>query len=522
MRLILAVLLLLQSQSPGGSISGTVVLAGSASQSPLAMARVELSGGPILPLVARTDGQGRFAFSNLPAGSYRLRVTKDGFIRQENAKRAPVTIRSGETHKPVVFALEPAPTMAGRIQNENGEPIVNILVQALKGVYGTDGKRTFLVLASTLSDDRGNYRLYWLDPGEYVVSASFVPVVKTPGNPIETVQRVVYAPTYYPNASALVDARRIVLKADQNSLTLDFRLIRAPVVTVRGSTTETNHPLSTSVTLRIAGDAAGTPRYSAKSNDLGTFEIRNVAPGSYVATAESLVGNELLKASKHFEVYDRDVNNVGLALSPGIPITGRIALDTGTLLTPGAAHSNLSSVDPYLDSFASPPIQSDGQFIIKSVQPGEYTFDVAGIPEDLYIKSEQAGQINLVGVTLGIGTGSPAPFEVLLGTDGGRVIGTVADAAGKPFAGAQVVLVPQADRRNLPSNYRVGSSDEEGKFDLRGIPPGEYQFFAFDDIEDLAWLNSEFMGNYRDVGIGVTIVPNARGTIQLPLISAKR
>jgi Carboxypeptidase regulatory-like domain len=515
---ILAFLLMLQAAPPAGSVSGTVILAGSASQSPLALARVELSGGPVRSLVVRTDGLGRFAFANLPPGAYKLRVTKDGFIRQENAKRAPIVIRPGESHKPVVFALEVAPTMAGRIQNENGEPVANILVQAMKGVYGSDGKRTFTELASTLSDDLGDYRLYWLDPGEYVVSASYVPVAKTSVNPIQAVPRVVYAQTYYPNANALIGARRIVLKADQNNLTLDFRLIRAPLVTVRGSTTESNHPLSTNVTLRMAGDAAGTPRYSAKSSDLGAFVIENVAPGSYIATAETLLGNTRIQASKHIVVYDRDENNVGLVLNAGVPIAGRVALDTGAPVNLGAARPAMNSVDQYLDSFAGPTFQSDGQFVINSVQPGEYTFDISALPEDLYIKSERSGQTNLIGVTLGIGAGSPAPFEIQLGTDGGHIDGTVADSAGKPFAGAQVVLVPKGIR----SNYRVSNSDEDGMFVLRGIPPGDYQLFAWEDVEDRAWLNSEFMASYGDAGTAVTIVPNARGTIQLPLIPEKR
>jgi hypothetical protein len=255
---------------------------------------------------------------------------------------------------------------------------------------------------------------------------------------------------------------------------------------------------------------------------LGSFEFRSVAPGSYVATTEALVGKELIKASKHIEVYDRDENNVGLILSSGIQIAGRIAVDTGAPLNLGKARPSLNSIDPYLDSFAGPTFQSDGQFIINSVQPGEYTFDISGIPEDLYIKSERSGQTNLVGVTLGIGTGSPAPFEILLGTDGGRIEGTVADAAGKPFAGAQVILAPKGDRRSLSSNYRIAASGEDGKFDLRGIPPGEYQLLALEDVEDRAWLNSEFMGSYQDAGTAVTIVPNARGTITLPLIPEKR
>jgi hypothetical protein len=241
---------------------------------------------------------------------------------------------------------------------------------------------------------------------------------------------------------------------------------------------------------------------------------------SHRSSAEALVGNGLIKATKHVEVYDRDVNNVGLVLSSGIQITGRIAVDTRAPLNLGKARPVMNSIDPYLDSFAGPTLQSDGQFFINSVQPGEYTFDISGIPEDLYVKSERSGQTNLQGLPLGIGTGSPAPFEILLGTDGGRVIGTVADASGKPFAGAQVVLVPKGGRRNLPDQYRVSSSDEDGAFDLRGIPPGDYQLFAFEDMEDRAWLNSEFIGT--NIGTEVTIVPNTRGTIQLPLIPEKR
>ena len=346
MNLIIALLLMLQTESPTGSVSGTVILAESASQAPLAMARVELSGGPVLPIIARTDGLGRFAFANLPPGNYRLRVTKDGFIRQEYSKRAPIVIKSGEAHKPVIFALEPAPTMAGRIQNDQGRPIANILVRAMKAGYGPDGNRMYTEFVSTVSDDRGDYRLYWLDPGDYVVSATFVPVVKALDDPAPVAVPVAYAPTYYPNASALASAQRISLKANQNILTLDFRLVRAPVVSIRGTTTEGNRPTSTSVTLRIAGDAAGAPRYAAKSDERGLFEIRNVAPGSYIATAEALVENALVKASKHIEVYDRDVNNVGLMLTPGVSVSGRLTADTGGTINPGIARPRLNSTDP--------------------------------------------------------------------------------------------------------------------------------------------------------------------------------
>jgi hypothetical protein len=288
----------------------------------------------------------------------------------------PDTLQSSSSrasaHKPVTIALERAPTIAGHIQNESGEPVANILVQALKGVYGTDGKRSYTPFAATLSDDHGEYRLYWLDPGEYIVSASFVAVVKTPGNPIYGVPQVVYAPTLYPGASDLANAQRITLKADQNDLTRDFRLVKALALSVRGSTTTNDNrraPLVT-VTLSMAGDSTGAARYTARSSEDGLFEIKNVAPGSYIATTETVVGKERYAAARHIVVYDHDENNVGLILSPGIPVSGKIGLDSGGPVSLQSTRAQLTTVDPFMESFSTVGFQPNGQFVIRYVQPG--------------------------------------------------------------------------------------------------------------------------------------------------------
>jgi len=522
--LFLAAMLMLQAAPATGSISGTVTLASSQTQTAVTLARVELSGGPMLPQIVRTDGQGQFSFANLSAGSYRLLVSKDGFIRREFAARAAVVIKPGEAHKPVAIALEVAPTIAGHIQNEYGEPIANILVQALKGTYGTDGRRSFTPFVATISDDRGEYRLYWLDPGEYIISASYLPVVKTPGNPIETVAQVIYAPTFYPNSPDLANAQRIALRADQNDLTRDFRLAKVAAVTVRGTTTtKENRPVPmVNVTLSMAGDSIAAARYAAKSRDDGTFEIKNVAPGSYIATSETFDGKERYSAARHIVVYDHDENNVGLVLSPGISVSGKITLDTGVPVSMRSGGAQLLPADTYMESFASTELQPDGQFVIRNVQPGTYTLGITGIPEDLYIKAERSGQTNFMGSAFGLAFDPPASLEVLIGSDGGHIHGTVVDDNAKAFAGARIALVPTGTRRDRPDQYRVANSNEEGQFDLRGIPPGEYQLFAWENIEERAWLNADYMRNYVDLGTAATIGEKANGTVQIPLIPDKR
>src|SRR5437870_1551652 len=77
--------------TPGaGTIAGLVIKAGTVVQQPLQDARLELIGGRGTGVVTRTDAAGRFVFSNLAPGEYRVAVTCDGFIRQESPKKIVV------------------------------------------------------------------------------------------------------------------------------------------------------------------------------------------------------------------------------------------------------------------------------------------------------------------------------------------------------------------------------------------------------------------------------------------------
>src|SRR5215471_18787823 len=110
-------------------IRGVVIEAGRAIRQPLQDARLEISGSRST-LVARTDGNGRFTFSNLSPGQYRLTVTCDGFIRQEF--RETITLGGGKQATDILFELERAPTAAGRVLNGYGEPMPNMMVEALR------------------------------------------------------------------------------------------------------------------------------------------------------------------------------------------------------------------------------------------------------------------------------------------------------------------------------------------------------------------------------------------------------
>jgi Carboxypeptidase regulatory-like domain len=79
---LIAILVASQLAPATEAIRGVVIETGTAIRQPLPDARLEINGSRST-LVTRTDGNGRFTFSNLTPGQYRLTVTCDGFIRRE-------------------------------------------------------------------------------------------------------------------------------------------------------------------------------------------------------------------------------------------------------------------------------------------------------------------------------------------------------------------------------------------------------------------------------------------------------
>jgi hypothetical protein len=121
------------------------------------LARID--GRLIDSVAGATDARGRFAIQNVPAGTYRVFATEDNYLRGEHA--APITIAAATRVDNIAIALTPTAVIAGRVVTDSGEPAPKILVRAL-----TSG-----VAAEARTNDLGEYRLFGLAPGSYVVSA---------------------------------------------------------------------------------------------------------------------------------------------------------------------------------------------------------------------------------------------------------------------------------------------------------------------------------------------------------------
>jgi len=160
-----------------GAILGRVVDASSGQ--PISKAIVRLSGaapgGPSLDSsLAITNTRGQFLFRNLPAGAFPLYVEAAGYLPGTYGQRRPegsarsVVVRDTQTTTDAEVRLWRAAAINGTIYDEAG-PAVQITVTAFKRTM-VRGRLLLEARATTVSDERGIYRLHSLVPGDYVVA----------------------------------------------------------------------------------------------------------------------------------------------------------------------------------------------------------------------------------------------------------------------------------------------------------------------------------------------------------------
>jgi Carboxypeptidase regulatory-like domain len=524
MIILFVALVLLQASASVGSLRGVVL---NTANDRLTAARVELTGGPQGPIVTRTDVEGQFAFANIPAGRYHVSVKKEGYVRQEYGQKnstSPgtlIVISPGSPVQNLVFRLQPASTIAGAVRNEDGFPIANILIQALRRSYGVRGNRTITLFSSTLTDDLGGYRLYWVDPGDYYVNASYLPQLPTPVNANEDVPRAAYAPTYYPGSRDPADAERLHLGSGEASGRIDFRLQRSSAVNVRGTVYSvlSRAPAGATVMLMSPEESGSTARYSIKTDEKGSFEMKNVNPGSYVLAAKALAGDGQLGFAT-IQVADIDYARADVIVGPGVTVNVRLFGDAPPSTDLRGTQISLLPLETFTPSPAAATLQPSGVFVLPGVQPGTYVLNVAGLPGDAYVTAAQSAGRDLLSQFVQVDYENGAPLDIQLAFDGGQIAGSVADATGKVSDGATIVLVPDKARRTRPDQYRVTTSDTEGTFAIRGIPPGEYKLFAWQAVEPNAYLNDDFMLNYENLGMTAQVSPGERKQMQIRVIPA--
>lgn len=293
---------LIQAPAPvsSASISGRVVEAGNGT--PISDAQVTVmpvQSTPTFaqpPLSVRTDAGGRFTIGGLQPGRYRVAAQKSGYAFAFGpGAAASVEVAAGQEHG-VDLSLERGAAITGRVVSENGEPLVNLRVMAMRQLVAdprvTESRRGAIgpipAGPGVQTNDLGEFRLFGLPAGEYYVQVSpGFEFGRAATQPARTL-----VPTYFPDATDPGSAQTILVAAGQTSDAIVIRMADAPAFQVSGIVVdETGRPVANAM-VRLDPDSETGPRFSygrlplqAHTSAVGAFSIGNVTTATYTLIA---------------------------------------------------------------------------------------------------------------------------------------------------------------------------------------------------------------------------------------------
>ena len=497
-----------------GPVRGRVV---STAGAPLSRAKVALARVGRFPDVrtADSDREGRFVFAALPVGVYRVLASKAGYsaagvgrdaVTQDTLRTAGrvVTVTGEQPAAEVELSLAPWSTVTGRVRDDEGEPVQGAIVRLLQVRYRA-GRRQLVPVGPSerRTDDRGEYRLFGMPPGAYILSASVheVAAAELPG----------YARTYYPGTARAGDARFVQVEAAAHLTSLDLDLVRGPTYRVGGrirnaagqptmggrvqllTSQRTNAAFIEAVNARIAGD--------------GRFEFPHVAPGLYVMQTQQNSRNGYTEgefAAVAVTVTDSDVLDLHVQASAGSTVTGRVVLaSSGVSTAPSLRALRIQAIAADTDltpnAWARADIGAEGRFVLAGLN-GPRRLMVSNLPAGWTLQAVRVNGLDATDRPLSFGRPeeSLADVEVILTDRVAEVSGIVAGAEGRPTPDAHVVLFPLDSGLWFPqSRYlRSTATDPDGSFRIEALPPGSYSAVAVsalpadgdDAWQDPAWL----------------------------------
>ena len=298
------------------------------------------------------------------------------------------------------------------------------------------------------------------------------------------------------------------------------------------------------------------------TNADGVFDLAGAFPENYILTAitstepppgssgtNNAAGNAVTPPPRpqvgymSVETDGRQTVDVRVLTTTGINVSGRVQIEgNSTDASAALARMNvnltrdpdlLGMTEPFMPLPPNPvggsPAPRNGQVTANGdfkmfIAPGDFRVSVANIPASTYVKSIRLGNEDVLRSGLHITKSVDTTVQIVIGTDGGTIQGSVLDGSLRPFTNATVALVPEGVAlRGQSELYRSTTSDSSGNFELKAIPPGAYKLFAWEWAPPGSWQNADFIRNYEGQGKLIRIAPSEKQQqVQINVISRAR
>jgi len=280
-----------------------------------------------------TDDLGNFSIEKLPAGRYYVNISspRNTYLSYAYGQKKPggpsgtLALADGEKFK-LNVSLTHSSAILGTVLNEDGDPLPNVPMRAWRWVNNS-GIRRLQSIGFAQTDDRGVYRLFGLQPGDYLVSATpdmngalvggidpqtaliekaiaSGPVIPpaAPGLPATVVipvltpqqmadQRQIdgpppgYLPVFHPGTLTASSATIVHVNGGEEKAGVDIQVRLVQATNIKG--TIQNMPAN-GVPVQISlvnDDPAAEGSTSSRADKDGRFTFRAVSPGKYTVLA---------------------------------------------------------------------------------------------------------------------------------------------------------------------------------------------------------------------------------------------
>lgn len=490
-----------------------------------------------------TDEQGHFLFEKVPPGAYDLSVSRNGYVDAEYGQKKPGTpgavlaLASGQRMTDLVFKLARAGAISGHVFDEDGEPISKAEVITYRASK-KPGKEQRNDYQPVLTNDLGEFRIFDLAPGHYYLAVNYrsqehvrlrSELAKQKFNPG-------YLPSYYPNTNDSAKAQAISVGPGDDIRSVDFFLRPSHLVTVSGKVINTVPASSlawTSVSLYPRGsglvDAAQDLSDNFQLKD-GSFVIRNVPPGSYYLSAgwAERESREWHHAQRELDVGNTDIDGVTITISRGTDIPGHLSWEGAPASDSQDLYIRLQPLEENEMRFLGQTPKQDGTFQFKNVPEGTYrpVVSLRGPEGNFYLKSARYGTASVTEAGITVQPGADSSLELILSSRAAHLDGVILNADSLPAFGVHVALIPDPPHRSAKERYKSAVTDQNGKFSMLGITPGDYKLFSWDSVEesdwyDADWLDPEWLKPYETKGESVHLEEGDQKSVNLTLIETR-
>jgi Carboxypeptidase regulatory-like domain len=520
-----------------------------------------------------SNEDGGFHFDHLAQGKYSLNASRQGFAPQSYLQHetflSGVAVGPGKDSIHVRFTLYPSASISGQVLDENGDGVRGAEIMVWKESL-EDGRVKVNQVGQSQTDDEGRYRLEHLGPGKYTASVFAMPwysrnsplghatIVENEGQDSEaltsggagrgnsaaafTVHKgtvnegsglldVVYPTTFYPTGRDIHAASWFTLH-DGDDETADFHLQPIPGIRVQILTGKSEGSGAGTVRLLQEISEQGSDNVGILRREIapGIVEISGLAPGRYQLEAMGAFADEHGRHRLQEVELDGDTQiDLDVETSSGPKISGELrysqpkAPSTFTNLrlkdmqgkdywTQSMPPERKKDSSEAPDGSAAEPVVTSERFAFTNLPAGAAAYDFSVVtPPGTRIESIQATGASVAGHK--ITTDGPSEVHLVVRvTQFNLAIEGIAVQAGKPFAGAMMLLLPESGDEE---SVRRDQSDSDGTFHLDGIAPGKYRLMALEHGWELEWMKPEIRQSLMTKGVETEVKEAAPRPLQV-------